>query len=121
MLRWLDDNGVKIALVTRNSRRSLDRVMRRHALPFDVMVTRDDCVYKPNPEPLLLACRRLEVAPADAWMVGDGSHDVQAGIAAQIRTVWVSHGRQREFPDVPWRIVRDLIELNEMLHSCVRM
>jgi HAD superfamily hydrolase (TIGR01549 family) len=121
VLRWLDEQEVKIALVTRNSRRSLDRVMKRHILPFDVMVTRDDCAYKPNPEPLLLACRRLEVSPADAWMVGDGSHDVQAGIAAKIRTVWISHGRARDFPEVSWRVARDLIELNEMLRACVRM
>ena len=117
VLNWLDEHNVKIALVTRNSRRSLDRVMKRHNLPFDVMVTRDDCAYKPNPQPLLLACDRLAVAPADAWMVGDGSHDVQAGIAATVRTVWISHGRQRDFAEEPWRTVQDLIELLAMLRQ----
>jgi HAD superfamily hydrolase (TIGR01549 family) len=117
LLRWLDEAAVRVALVTRNSRRSVEVVMRRHALPFDVLVTRDDCVYKPSPDPLLLACRRLEVGPPDAWMVGDGSHDVQAGIAASIRTVWVSHGRQRDFPEEPWRVVRDLVELLGLLQS----
>jgi HAD superfamily hydrolase (TIGR01549 family) len=115
VLKWLDDHDVKIALVTRNSRRSLDRVMKRHNLPFDVMVTRDDCAYKPNPQPLLLACERLGISPDEAWMVGDGSHDVQAGIAAEIRTVWISHGRQRDFPEEPWRTARDLVDLLAML------
>jgi HAD superfamily hydrolase (TIGR01549 family) len=120
VLKWLDEHDVRIALVTRNSRRSLDRVMNRHALPFDVMVTRDDCVYKPSPEPLLLACERLNSEPANAWMVGDGSHDVQAGIAANVKTVWVSHGRRPDFPETPWRTVRDLLELQDVLLTCRR-
>ena len=119
MLEWLDASGVRIALVTRNSRKSTDTVMRKHALPFDVMVTRDDCVYKPDPAPLRLACTRLDVATGDAWMVGDGSHDVQAGLAAGIRTIWISHGRQAEFAELPWRVARDLIDLHAMLRSCV--
>jgi HAD superfamily hydrolase (TIGR01549 family) len=118
LLEWLASRGVGIALVTRNTRRSTDTVMRLHALPFDILVTRDDCVYKPNPAPLRLACQRLSIAPTDAWMVGDGSHDVQAGLAAGMRTVWISHGRQRDFPEEPWRVARDLIELRNMLQSC---
>src|ERR1051325_11456423 len=86
LLTWLSDCGVGIALVTRNSRRSTDRVMSRHGLPFNVLVTRDDCAHKPDPSPLLLACQQLHVSPNEAWMVGDGQHDVQAGIAASMRT-----------------------------------
>jgi phosphoglycolate phosphatase-like HAD superfamily hydrolase len=65
------------------------------------MVTRDDCAYKPNPQPLLLACDRLAVAPADAWMVGDGSHDVQAGIAATGSHGLDQSGRHRDFAEEP--------------------
>ena len=118
LLRWLDEVGVGVALVTRNSRRSTDKVMKLHGLPFDVLVTRDDCAHKPDPEPLLLACARLGVRPADAWMVGDGCHDVQAGLAAEVRTVWISHGRARDFDDAPWRTVADLAELLDVLKSC---
>jgi HAD superfamily hydrolase (TIGR01509 family) len=120
LLEWLESVGVRVALVTRNSRRSTDTVMRKHALPFDVMVTRDDCVFKPDPAPLRLACERLSVSIADAWMVGDGSHDVQAGLAATMRTVWISHGRERDFDESPWRTARDLIEFHAMLRACER-
>lgn len=120
LLEWLESVGTRVALVTRNSRRSTDTVMRKHALPFDVMVTRDDCVFKPDPAPLRLACERLRVATDQAWMVGDGSHDVQAGLAAGIRTVWISHGRERDFDETPWRVARDLIEFHAMLRACER-
>jgi phosphoglycolate phosphatase len=42
---------------------------------------------KPDPEPLLLACARLGVAPADALYVGDDERDVQAARAAGMPSV----------------------------------
>jgi FMN phosphatase YigB (HAD superfamily) len=57
----------------------------------------------------------LAAAEADVWMVGDGSFDVQAGSAAGIKTVWISHGRVRSFETVPWREVQDLLHLHRLL------
>src|SRR5438270_304321 len=69
--------------------------------------------------PLRLACRRLGVSEDQAWMVGDGYHDIDAGIAAGIKTVWVSHGKVKPFPAEPWRTVRDLLGLTELVRSCL--
>ncbi len=94
LLAWLALRAIKTALITRNSRASTKTVIERHALKIDVLITRDDAPHKPDPAPLLLACDKLAVGRAsDAWMVGDGQYDVEAGIAAGIRTIWISHGR----------------------------
>lgn len=37
---------------------------------------------KPHPAPVLEACRRLGVNPAEAWMVGDDRRDIEAGRGA---------------------------------------
>ena len=50
-------------------------------------------------------------------MIGDGQYDVEAGAAAFVRTVWVSHGKPRPFAAEPWRTVRDLHELTALLRS----
>jgi HAD superfamily hydrolase (TIGR01549 family) len=118
VLAWLDAKNIRTALITRNSRASVRTVLATHGLPIDVLITREDAPAKPNPEPLYRACRQLEVAPADIWMVGDGEYDVRAGINAGSRTVWVSHRRERFFSEVPWREVADLWELRELLESC---
>jgi FMN phosphatase YigB (HAD superfamily) len=52
-------------------------------------------------------------------MIGDGSHDIIAGRAAGVPTVWISHGRTREFDAEPWRTIRDLHELLRLLRSAV--
>lgn len=120
LLAWISDQGIRTALITRNSRLSLQTVLQRHNLTLDLLVTREDPPYKPDPHPLKLACEKLNVPPADAWMVGDGWYDVQAGLAAGIKTVWLSHGKPRPFTHQPWRESQDLIELHKTLRDCAR-
>jgi HAD superfamily hydrolase (TIGR01509 family) len=118
VLDLLKAKGVRVALITRNSRSSVRTVMDVHRLSIDVLVTREDAPPKPDPEPLFQACRRLEVDPAAAWMIGDGEFDVRAGLNAGVRTVWLSHRRPKHFPDTPWREVNDLWELIRLLEAC---
>ena len=115
VLALLEGRGIRTALITRNSRSSVHTVLAAHALTIHVLISREDAAPKPNPEPLYHACRRLEVAPGDVWMVGDGEFDVQAGLKAGAKTVWVSHGRQKHFPETPWREVTDLWGLEKLL------
>lgn len=119
LLDWLDAQRVGVAIITRNRRRSVETVLSKHALKFEVLVTRDDGLFKPDPQPLRLACERLSVKPTQAWMIGDGQYDVEAGIAAGMRTVWISHDRPRPFDAEPWQTVAGLPELHAILKSCL--
>jgi HAD superfamily hydrolase (TIGR01509 family) len=119
LLDWISARAVPHALITRNSRRSVDVVLARHGLKIDVLITRDDGVFKPDPAPLLLACGKLRVDPQGAWMIGDGRYDVEAGLAAGMKTVWLSHGKKRDFPTEPWRVVSDLPDLLNVLRDVV--
>lgn len=118
VLEWLHRRRIKTGLITRNSRLSAQTVLDRHQLSLDVLITREDPPFKPDPHPLRLACARLEISAERAWMVGDGQYDVQAGLAAGVRPVWVSHGRPRAFDAVPWLQVRDLLEFQDVLARC---
>lgn len=119
LLRWLQSRNIPLAVITRNSRRSAHIVLSQHGLKIDALVTRDDGVIKPQAAPLLLACRRLKAAASEAWMVGDGQYDVEAGLAAGMKTVWISHGKRRRFAARPWRSVADLKQLHNLLRRCV--
>jgi HAD superfamily hydrolase (TIGR01509 family) len=117
LLDALSARHILTALITRNSRTSVSTVLSRHDLKIEVLVTREDAAPKPDPQPLLLGCRRLRISREEAWMVGDGQYDIEAGHDADIRTVWLSHGRDRFFEAEPWRTVRDLHELRSLLET----
>jgi len=117
LIDWITQRRFKTALITRNSRKSVASVLERHGLSFDLLITRE-CAngkFKPDPTPLLMACEQLGVSPDEAWMIGDSFHDVNAGVAAGIKTVWISHGQPRTFANEPWQTVRGLPELLELL------
>jgi len=65
-----------LAVITRNRRDSVERVCRRHELSFDAVVTREDGPVKPDPFPVLEACRRLKLAPGECLVVGDYLFDL---------------------------------------------
>ncbi len=117
LLDWLAGRNIGTALITRNSRSCAEMVIRRHHLKLNVVITREDGRYKPDPAPLRMACQRLDISSQLTWMVGDGHYDMEAGRAAGITTVWLSHGRQRNFDAEPWRTVADLHELAQLLRS----
>jgi phosphoglycolate phosphatase len=47
---------------------------------------------KPDPEPMLLACSKLGLQPAEILFVGDDLRDIESGRAAGTRTAAVSWG-----------------------------
>jgi len=47
---------------------------------------------KPHPEPVLLACEQMGVAPAEVLFVGDDQRDLEAGKAAGTQTAAVFYG-----------------------------
>ena len=112
-------HALPTALITRNTRRSVETFLSRHRLAFEILITREDTPHKPHPDPLHRACRHLKISVADTWMIGDGHYDMEAGLAAGARTIWISHGRTRDFAAEPWRIVRDLPELTALLRECL--
>lgn len=94
VLEYLRKRGVKTALLTRNSRRSVDILMKRHGLHFDVVVTREDAPPKPSPHPVKLISERLGIAPKDLLVVGDVHFDIFSGKAAGAQTAFLSNGRR---------------------------
>jgi phosphoglycolate phosphatase len=85
-LTWLRSRGVRIAIVTRNGRDAVRRLLERFPFVHDALLTRDDVArVKPHPLHIYEALNRLRVEPANAIMVGDHAMDIVAGRAAGVR------------------------------------
>jgi pyrophosphatase PpaX len=64
---------------------------------FEVIITQADTErHKPFPDPLLVACERLGVSPAEAVYIGDAWTDIEAGRAGGMLTVGVTWGAAGE-------------------------
>jgi len=87
LLDSLRAQGVRTAVLTRNSRRSAERACRRHGLAFDAVVTREDHVPKPSPAGVRRLMQTLGAEPEETVVVGDFRFDVEAGAAAGCRTI----------------------------------
>src|SRR5579885_2787357 len=85
-LDWLAGRGVRTAVLSRNMRVAVEKVLRRCGLALDLVLAREDAPYKPSPEGLWQICAAWGVAPAEVLMVGDYLFDLQAGRNAGTRT-----------------------------------
>ena len=121
LLADLRERDVKVGAVTSKTRERMtcDEQVCGLSDSFDVVITGDDVTRgKPEPEGVVAALRALGVAPADAWMVGDGPVDVRAGRAAGVRTIGITHGlhSSAELEEAgPDHLVTDLAEVAELL------
>lgn len=99
-MKALKAKGFKLGIVTTKMRKTVDMGMKLTELDglFEVVVTLDDVTHaKPHPEPIVKAMNALNANPAETIMVGDNTHDIEAGKNAGIKTagvVWTVKGRK---------------------------
>jgi phosphoglycolate phosphatase len=91
-LRTLHQAGLRTAIVTNKQQGLASGLLARLGLGADVdlVVGGDTCERrKPDPLPLLFACKRLQVPATRALVVGDSINDVLAARAAGMPIVCV--------------------------------
>ena len=116
MLEFLSKKKLKKALLTRNSRKSVDTVLRKHNLHFEYIVSREDAKPKPAPDPLFLLSKKMEIHTDHLLMVGDYKYDIMCGKAAGTRTVLLRYKEYVETevtPDFEITSIREVIEIIE--------
>lgn len=94
-LRLWSERGFRMACVTNKGARFTEPLIDHFELRqwLSVVVSGDTLAQrKPDPAPLLEACRRLGVAPERAIMVGDSRNDVRAARAANMPVICLRHG-----------------------------
>ena len=99
LLASLKGAGYVLGIVTSRTRESALRYMDMFDITscFTDTVTCDDTtVHKPNPEPILLAMKKLGASPEECLMIGDSPFDIKCANNAGVESVMVN-----------WRITCD--------------
>jgi HAD superfamily hydrolase (TIGR01509 family) len=110
----LRTRGLRVALLTRNTRASVEAACRRHGLTFDAAVTREDLAPKPSPDGVRHLMDACGAGPHETVVVGDFRFDVEAGAAAGVRTVAVTPAPTDWSAEATWR-AEDLAAVRRIL------
>lgn len=103
LLGYLETKAIPWGIVTNKPGWLTDRLLRAlHLYDRAACVVSGDTVSrrKPDPEPLLYACRLVGVTPSQCCYVGDAERDIQAGNRAGM-TTWVARFGYLADTDVP--------------------
>jgi len=91
----LRERGLKLGIVSTKYRRRINEVLKREGLldHFDVVIGGDDVeFYKPHPQGLFEAMRKLECSPESVVYVGDSQVDAELAKRAEVPLVVVLSG-----------------------------
>lgn len=92
LLAVLKEKGYKTAVVTSRMKGTTDQGLDKYALKqyFDEVITCDDCTkHKPDPEPILVALKKLQARPEESIMLGDSMFDILCAKNAGVKSVLV--------------------------------
>jgi HAD superfamily hydrolase (TIGR01549 family) len=115
LLDALRARGLKLGLLTRNSRKSVKTVLAKFHLHFDATLTREDGPHKPSPEPVLALARRWKFPPAELLVVGDYIHDLRCARDAGARNVLLVNDKMPEWAHEADFIIHNLGELSGVI------
>ena len=95
LLNHLDKNQIMYGIVTNKYFEYADPLVKSfiELKNIKIMVCPDHVsISKPNPEGILLACKRLNVSPEKTIYLGDHLNDLKAGISAGTTTIACLYG-----------------------------
>src|SRR5712691_6051170 len=95
----LHEEGRRLGIVTAKRRATAELAFARvpFAHLFEAVVGGDETErHKPDPEPLLLAARRMKAEPSQTAYVGDSPFDIRAAKAAGMHAIAVSWGHMHD-------------------------
>ncbi|MYL34017.1 pyrophosphatase PpaX [Pontibacillus yanchengensis] len=92
-LAKLKEAGFKLGIVTTKLRQTVNMGLKLTEIEdyFETVVTLDDVDHaKPHPEPVVRAMKALDAKPEETIMIGDNTHDIDAGKNAGTKTAGVA-------------------------------
>jgi HAD superfamily hydrolase (TIGR01549 family) len=90
ILVWLRSRGILIGLVTNNSQRVAEEILRQKRLRryfTSVVGRRPDLRLKPHPAQILKCLEEMELEPKFGVMVGDSPKDIEAAKSIDLFTI----------------------------------
>lgn len=97
-LRYLETRQIKTALVTNNNKQNTDFLLTRFNLCFEVVITREMGLWKPEPDAFFYVMNLYGCTAEEVISIGDSHYDVRASRAARIPAIYIIEKEDRGVP-----------------------
>jgi len=118
-LSFLESKKIKKALVTNNSRRNVDILLKKFHLEFDFILSREAGLWKPSGAPFLFVIKKLKLEKEKCCVVGDSHFDVKAAADAGIRRVFILGSKKQKNLPVGVRIFQNAHDLKKWIERSI--
>lgn len=114
-LHHLREQGYPLAILTRNMREATQQMLQRLRIPISLVLTREDCAAKPDPEGLHLIAEHIAVPCQNILYVGDYLFDLQvASNAGAMSCLYLNETNQRFITQADY-VIQHFAELTAVL------
>jgi len=115
---FLKRENITTVLLTNNNRENTDYLLDKFHLNFDLVVTRELKLWKPDPEAFFYAMKKTGSTPGETISIGDSHYDVKASQRANVPYIFIiktprSMSLQKENPDII--LFADYIDLKNII------
>ena len=112
-IKFLKSKKTKISLVTAGSKKRIKRTLSKSFLDlFDCIVTGNDCkLGKPDPEPYLIALKKLKLSPSSCATLENAPLGVKSSKSAKIFTYAITNTLKKKDLTMADKIISSFKEL----------
>ena len=93
----VQNNDLPTAILTRNCRQAVDIMIEKHRIPIESVLTREDCLPKPNPAGLIQIYKEWKLKAQEILYVGDFYFDLET--ARRANTLFALYVNSQQQPD----------------------
>ncbi|MGD8538206.1 MAG: HAD-IA family hydrolase [Candidatus Aminicenantes bacterium] len=116
-LAFLKMKGLKVALVTNNSRENVEYLLQKFNLSFDCVLSRESGLWKPSGAPFTAVLTELHLNREECCVIGDTFFDIEAARDVGIDRVFILNRDRAKFADTSAEIFADVEELKNRIQA----
>ncbi len=120
-LAFLRSAGLRIALITNNNRENTSYLLKKYPMDFDLIITREMKMWKPEPDALIHAMNRFACQPDETVSIGDGHFDIISSKKAHITNIFIISDNSRAIDpaliDDSVTFFKDYLHLQEIING----
>jgi phosphoglycolate phosphatase-like HAD superfamily hydrolase len=118
-LLYLRDKGIKIIIISRNSKKVIERIVHAHRLPYSLIIADEDLKKgEEKHQAIIRTLKKLRMNKNEIYYVGDHINDIREAKKADVKIISVTTGVYKAkdlLPLKPDFIISDLNDIRKIV------